>query len=318
MSQTVTVSLRHLRNLGNRINVPIKADEDGYLGRECPVKGCLGYFKLTPGTGLPGSVPCHCPYCGHVGDPNTFFTKEQIAYAESVVMRRVTEAFGKDLKALEFNHRPRGGFGIGFSLKVKQGTRHPIRYYREKQLETHVVCDNCTLRYAIYGVFGWCPDCGAHNSLQILQKNLELATKQLTLADSVDPDLTEHLIGDALENIVSAFDGFGREVCARKSEEARFQNLRGARNKVREAFGFDFADVVTPDDWQSACRIFEKRHVLAHKMGVVDEDYVEKTGDPHAVVGRKLSVSRDEVTAAIALVLTLGKRLFDGVLPPIA
>ena len=30
---------------------------------------------------------------------------------------------------------------------------HPIRQYREKRLETEVVCDRCTLHYAIYGVF---------------------------------------------------------------------------------------------------------------------------------------------------------------------
>jgi hypothetical protein len=308
---------RNLSRLGNTVSVSLKADADGYLGRECPVKECLGYFKLTPGTGLSGSVPCHCPYCGHTGNPNTFLTPEQIAYGQSVVKRQVSDAIHKDLKALEFNHRPRGAFGIGVSLKVtRSGSPHPIRYYREKQLETEVVCDGCTLRYAIYGVFGWCPDCGAHNSLQILQKNLELATKELALAESVDKDLAEHLIGDALENIVSAFDGFGREVCARKGQDVHFQNLPAARKKLQDAFAFDFADGVTPDDWQTACRVFQKRHVLSHKMGVVDEDYVKKTNDPHAIVGRKVSVSRDEVTAAIGIVQTLGKRLFHGVLPP--
>ena len=43
----------------------------------------------------------------------------------------------------------------------------------EKQLETEVVCVNCTLRYSVYGVFAFCPDCGQHNSLQILDKNLD-------------------------------------------------------------------------------------------------------------------------------------------------
>jgi hypothetical protein len=159
-----------------------------------------------------------------------------------------------------------------------------------------------------------------HNSLQILHKNLELASKELALAESVENDLAEHLIGDALENIVSAFDGFGREVCARKledeQEEIRFQNLPAARKKVQGAFGFDFADGLTPDEWTNACRAFQKRHLLSHKMGVIDEDYVKKANDPHAVVGRKVSLSRDEVTAAIELVRTLGKRLFDGVLAP--
>lgn len=299
------------------MSVPIKPDHEGYVGRECPVKECLGYFKLTPGTGLPGPAPCHCPYCGHSGASNTFFTPEQIEYAKSVAFRQVADAFYQDLKSMEFNHKPRGAFGFGVSMKVSRSAPKPIRHYREKQLETEVVCDSCTLRYAIYGVFGWCPDCGAHNSLQILHKNLELASKELALAESVDKDLAEHLIGDALENIVSAFDGFGREVCARKAEAQpegiRFQNFAGARKNVQNAFGFDFADCLTSDEWSDACRVFQKRHVLSHKMGVVDDDYVKKANDPHAVVGRKVKVSRDEVMAAARIVQALGKRLYDGV-----
>jgi hypothetical protein len=192
-----------------------------------PVKQCLGYFKITPGTGIKGPAPCHCPYCGHSGGQNTFWTQEQLEYAKSVAFRQISDAMFKDLKALEFNQpAPRGGFGIGLSLKVSRTSSHPIRYYREKQLETEVVCDGCTLRYAIYGVFGWCPDCGAHNSLQILGKNLELAGKELALAESVDKELADHLIGDALENVVSAFDGFRREVCAKNATDIPFQTPR--------------------------------------------------------------------------------------------
>jgi hypothetical protein len=38
----------------------------------------------------------------------------------------------------------------------------------------------------IYGVFGYCPDCGEHNSLQILDKNLELVIKMLDMASSAE------------------------------------------------------------------------------------------------------------------------------------
>lgn len=310
--------MRHLENLPNRFNVPIRPDKDGYLGRECPVKTCKGYFKITPGTGVKGPAPCHCPYCGHSSKMSDFTTRAQIEYAESIVLRQVTDALHQDLKDMEFNHPPHGPFGIGISMKVTQGAPHPIRHYREKELETEVVCDNCTLRYAIYGVFGWCPDCGTHNSVQILSKNLELAKKELALAQSLDKDLAEHLIGDALENIVSTFDGFGREVCERKGTEIRFQNLSAARRRVQEVFGFDFADGLAAAEWQTACRVFQKRHLLAHKMGVIDEDYVQKTNDPGAIVGRKVRLAADEVGAAIAIIETLGGSLYAGVLRPAA
>jgi hypothetical protein len=284
--------LSNLERLGTHFSIPLNPDADGYLGRECPIEECLGYFKITPGTGVKGPAPCYCPYCGHSGEQNTFFTKEQIEYARSVVLRRVADAIHQDLKSLEFEQKPSGAFGIGISLKVTRSSPHPIRYYREKQLETEVICEACTLRYAIYGVFGWCPDCGTHNSLQILTKNLELAKKELALAESVDRELADHLIGDALENVVSAFDGFGREVCSQKGADIRFQNLAGARRRVQEFFQIDFGDGLSSEEWNAACRVFQKRHLLAHKMGVIDKDYIQNTNDPGAIRGGRLCLDR--------------------------
>jgi hypothetical protein len=307
--------MSNLRNLGNEFSVPIRPDEDGYIGRECPVDECLGYFKITLGTGIKGPAPCHCPYCGHSGDSNTFFTREQIEYAQSVVLRKVGEALTKDLKTLEFEHKPRGMLGIGISLKLKESPPLPIRYYREKQLETEVICDNCTLRYAIYGVFGWCPDCGAHNSLQILGKNLELAKKELGLAGSSDKEMADHLVGDALENAVSAFDGFGREICLRQGVDISFQNLPVARRRVEEKLGVDFASVLATADWQSVCRAFLKRHLLAHTLGVVDEEYIQRANDPTAAIGRKVRLNEEEVRFTICAVEALGKHLFEELFP---
>jgi hypothetical protein len=307
----------NLRRLGNRIAVSIPNDADGYLGRECPK--CESYFKVTLGTGITtGNPPCHCPYCGEVGSPDVFWTKGQIEYARSVALNKITGAVLKDLKKLEFTHRPRGAFGIGVSMKV-EGRPHPIRYLYEPRLETEVVCDGCTLRYAIYGVFAYCPDCGQHNSLQILEKNLELAGKQLALAATLDGDLSAQLVADALENGVSAFDGFGREVCRvyagkasnpTKAEAISFQNLAGAQKNVQALFGVDLASGLPATDlWDALCRCFQKRHLLAHSMGIVDEQYLQKTGDPHARAGRKVPLPPGEVSAMLGLTRTLGTHL---------
>jgi hypothetical protein len=204
--------------------------------------------KITPGTGLKGAdLPCHCPYRGYTGSHKRFFTPEQIEYAKSVVMRQVSDRLTSALKKLEFDHKPRGAFGIGMSLKVKPGQRPPIQQYRERKLETEIVCTNCDLHYAVYGVFGFCPDCGQHNSLQILETNLSIVGKMLDMVEAAPPDLAAKLIENALEDCVSAFDGFGREVCRlymSKSPDARldrwtFQNLETVRSNLREHFGFD-------------------------------------------------------------------------------
>jgi hypothetical protein len=305
----------NLRRLGNSISVPITADEHGFTGRECPRPECEGYFKVELGTGLKGEgLPCHCPYCGHAAGHDQFWTKEQIEYAKSVAIRKITDAVHKDLKNLEFDHKPKGGFGIGISMKVQPGRPTPIHYYREKQLETEVVCANCTLRYSVYGVFAFCPDCGRHNSLQILEKNLEVVGKMLELATGAEKVLAERLIDNALEDCVSAFDGFGRELCRMHATSARnpakaakmsFQNLEGAKAAYLDLFGIDLSASVAAEEWRAAVTAFHKRHLVAHKLGVVDQDYIAKAADTRAVVGRKIGIDAEEVKVLATIISTL-------------
>ena len=193
----------HLRRLTS-ISISIPPGENRFTGRECPQPDCEGYFKIEFGTGLKGDgLPCHCPYCGHVAGHDQFWTKEQLQYARSVAMRNITDAFHEDLKELEFDYKPKGAFGIGVSLKVERGRQPPIYYYRERKLETEVVCTSCTLRYSVYGVFAFCPDCGQHNSIQILEKSLEVIGKMLEMATWAEKVLAERLIENALEDCVS-------------------------------------------------------------------------------------------------------------------
>ena len=311
--------MNHLSKLGNRISIPIKPDEDDFTGRECPQSDCMGYFKVEFGTGLEGNdLPCHCPYCGHTAAHDHFWTKEQVKYIESVVAREVTEAIHRDLKEMEFNLEPKGPFGIGFSLTFKPDSLLPIRHYREKQLETEVVCTKCTLHYSVYGVFAFCPDCGQHNSLQIFEKNIEVVAKMMDLAESAERDLSKRLVENGLEDCVSVFDGFGREVCRVYARDATncailgrisFQNLEGAKRQLQEAYGIDLSSAVTAGEWESLVRAFQRRHLIAHRMGVVDQSYVANAADREAVVGRRILIKPDEVRDLLQLVGKLAQGL---------
>lgn len=295
----------NLRRLGSSFSIRIPPDDDGFTGRECPSSECLGYFKIEFGTGLKGEdLPCHCPYCGETAPHDQYWTPAQIEYAKSAALRKVQDAIHQDLKKLEFDYRPSGGFGIGLSMKVKPGSLPPIHYYREKRLETEVLCDHCTLRYSVYGVFAFCPDCGRHNSLQILRKNFEVIEKMLDLAAGLDGELAEKLIENALEDCVSSFDGFGREIVRvlwreaatlAEAEKVSFQNLDSARRNLKKLFKLDLGGGLTAEEWQAAVRGFQKRHVLSHKMGVADAEYIRKSGDVEAVIGRKVVVNVEEV-----------------------
>src|ERR1043166_167720 len=305
-----------------RINGSIPTDEEGYIGRECRIGSCEGYFKIKPGTGLTGKdLPCHCPYCGHIGSPKEFFTKDQIEFAKSVAFRQMVGAFRAELKKMEFDIKPPpGSFGIGISMKLKPGAPIPLKRYRERTLETNVCCSNCTLDYAVYGVFAFCPDCGTHNSFQILEKNIALVRKQLSLAETqTDEDFKRHLIEGALENCVSSFDGFAREACrvaARRTDSGQcvnlsFQNLRRAAKGLASFLKLDLTKSVSLAEWNAGHISFMRRHVLAHRGGVIDQQYLDETGETRNLLGRRVTVTPADVEHLAGTILKIGRWLLD-------
>ena len=312
--------MRNIRGMGNQIIVSLPTDENGLTSRACP--DCKNIFKIKFGTGLKGNnLPCHCPYCGRKGDMSEFHTREQIEYAKSVALNQLTQALKSDLRAWgrKLENSTRNSF---IKLKVDfRGNPHPIQYYQEKLLETHVTCETCTLEYAIYGVFAFCPDCGTHNSVQTLNKNMELVQKEIAFANTADDEeLRKHLIEDALENAVSAFDGFGRATISafahkssdeKQAKETSFQNIQNARNRIQTLFGIDFPSTVSEKEWEIIIRCFQKRHLLAHTMGVIDDEYIKKAKDPSAIVGRKINTTQEEVLDVASLLKNIGNNLFE-------
>lgn len=298
----------------DRISIPISLDSEGFLGRECPE--CEAYFKITPGTGLSGIEHCICPYCGVKAAGKSFYTKDQIEHAKSVAMNQFSSVLLKNLKyfADDFPSSP-GGF-----LRIKmeaEGQPTEVISYSEKDLETTLECASCNLRYAIYGLFANCPDCGSHNSLQILEKNLELAQKLLGAFVGPSPEVAQSIHEAALTQVVSAFDGFGREVTRQfdqhhgnvKPSVSSFQSIAKARARTITAFQYDLADGILEEEWTSLCRLFQKRHLIAHRLGVVDDEYIEATADPTAIVGRKVEISPEEIPHAISVLLRVGTRM---------
>ena len=289
-------------------SVDIKPDEDGYTGRECPA--CEKYFKIKFGTGLPNATDCHCPYCNHIGPQGEFWTKQQIEYARSVALHKISDDLLKSMKKMERKPDRNAFLSIGITVK---GKPTPIAYYSEMELEEKVTCSNCTLEYTIYGAFAYCPDCGVHNSQQILTANFDLVLKMLDLAVGADKNVRAKLVENALEDTVSAFDGFGREHCSGLYQKLSFQNIESAKDKLQRDQGLDISDGLSSDEWNFVSEQFQKRHLLAHKMGVIDENFTRKTGSSQAMIGRKVSITEENARLLVGNLIVIAKNIFRGI-----
>ena len=149
---------------------------------------------------------------------------------------------------------------------------------------------------------------------------MEVVGKMLDLASSLEQELSTNLVENALEDCVSAFDGLGRELCrvyrhhvlnSINANRIRFQNLSEARASVQKVFGVDLAQSCEGEAWRQAVELFQKRHLIAHKMGVVDKEYVDRTGDTNAKIGRKIAVNAVEVQQLADMLSLVAENIFN-------
>ena len=100
------------------------------------------------------------------------------------------------------------------------------------------------------------------------------------------------------QTCVSTFDGFGRELCRVHINKARaplrvakmsFQNLHGAAKGFLDLFGIDLSKMVELEEWRVAVKVFQKRHLIAHKLGVVDRTTLRRRATRMPSWGGRLS-----------------------------
>ena len=295
-------------------SIPLKLDENGLIGRECPNPECEGYFKIKFGTGIlqEGYDKCFCPYCGYEGTQEKFYTKDQINFINSYIVNEVQNIFEDGAKKWdrELRSSTKNSF-IKLSLDFKRTSpKHHIAYYAEKNLETTITCDNCTLEYAIYGKFAYCPDCGINNSLQIFTANLDLAKKLLDQSNhQTDERFKEYLKYKVVESIVSAFDSFGKNCLSLYIKDTQqenfvisFQNLDKAVKRIINEFSINIMSSLSDNEIELINKLFQIRHLIAHNDGIVDQSYINKTNDKNVIIGRKINFFDEEIFQSIIII----------------
>jgi hypothetical protein len=301
--------------MNKEIMVSFPTDENGLTGRECPK--CGKYFKVKFGTGLPTST-CICPYCGRKSDQQDFFTKEQIEYAKSVVLK---EVLGPGLAKLEkdFKDLERATRRDFIQIKVKtKSIPLRLKHYQERELETHVICDSCGLEFAVYGVFASCPDCGRLNASVVFSKSIEVSKKQLNLIESIadlEFELKEAILKGTISGGISAFDAFGKAL--RKSypsilpnkQKNLFQNLEALSEALQKHLSLSLEGIIGRKEAEILNRLFQVRHIYEHNMGVIDDDFVKKVPSSHHLKGRKYSLDESEIQNFLDILSETGKRI---------
>ena len=279
-----------------RFAVPLEADEDGLLGRECSNADCtLRYFKISVEEDESRDSPLndatiHCPYCGHADSFQEFHTEDQIKKVQSMMRRDVEQTMVDTLnKAFRPLNNQRGL--IRLSMKA---TAHlpPLHRYVEKKLKQTTTCPQCSQLYAVYGISYQCPFCGGGTIAVHLRDSVQtirvLAAEAEQIGQKHGAAVHDKMLGNAYEDVVTTFEGFLRRIYGAALRKTRllaevealeakvrnsFQRLDGAEELLRRDLSVELFAGVDPKDRDRLGVVFSKRHTLTHNLGLVDQKY---------------------------------------------
>lgn len=311
---------RTLRRLDGvtKLSVSFPSDADGYFDRECPSTECMFQFKVheEDWRDKVRDEEVFCPFCGHSADAQKWWTQDQVKHAEKAALAHIDGQLSRAMKrdAERWNRQqPRNSF-ITMSMRVDSRPVHiPMPPAAAEPMRLRIQCPVCSSRYAVIGAAYFCPACG-HNAVgQVFERTLSGVRGTLDALDKVrgaipDRDTVEGtvrlIVENALQNAVTAFQRYAEALYggfpnAAKPRRNTFQNLVEGSDIWRAATGRGYSDYLDPTELATLQRGFQQRHLLAHTQGLVDQDYITRSGDTSYRVGQRIVVRESAVRDAI-------------------
>jgi hypothetical protein len=74
-----------------------------------------------------------------------------------------------------------------------------------------------------------------------------------------------------------------------------FQNITESSALWQTAVGKGYEDMLSETELQDLESLFQKRHLIAHRNGIVDLEYIDKSGNKSYSIGQRLVVQEATV-----------------------
>lgn len=271
----------------------------------------------------------HCPFCGHEAPAKSWFTTEQVEYAQEQAFNHVKAQFGKALSqdVMEFNRYTPKGF---ITMKMKfSGTTYSLNIPASalKEMEQKIICENCDSRYAVVGSAFFCPCCGHNsakqtfnNTIQNVQskiENIEIIKKAVSSASPDEATMTcNSLIETSITDLIVAIQRLCECVYQKLPNPVSlkkniFQRLDDGSKLWKDIKGQGYEDWLSPDEYFLLKKCFQQRHLLQHKDGIIDQDYIEKSNDKIHKEGQRLIVKDLDVLKYVEIMKKLVVIILD-------
>ncbi|ANU20550.1 hypothetical protein BBI15_10140 [Planococcus plakortidis] len=310
------------------IPIEVVSDEKGYFDRECPHEECEFVFKIyiLDWKNKVSDEKVYCPRCGHTAPSDSWWTQGQLdsmrdiarQWAINEVQKTIHESFKKisrnSNKYVNIKYKP--GKRISFQ-------NNPIGQLEEWELI--ITCEQCETKTSVIGTAYFCPCCG-HNSVdRVFNESIGRIENQLNSLDEMQgilqeiynkdtsTNMVQNIIETSLKEIISAFQKFAFESfkknCKKTVRPNDFQIVYKGSNLFRDYYEVSYEEWLTNEEIDFLNLMFQRRHLLEHNNGMVDDMYLNKSNDTTYRVGQRL-VSKKEYVIKLLKVI---KKLSEGI-----
>ena len=318
---------------GIRISLEFALDDDRYLDRACPSDRCGACFKVHYDDLEPRvrDDEFHCPICGFTAEATEWNTPEQADYIKAAAVREVQRqlglAFERSAKAFTRPRRSDGFITVRLSYKPSP-IPLAVPPAASELMSQPLTCEACGLRYASVGAALFCPACGHNSAVSTFDASVETVRATLSalpqlraaMVSALGKDAAEDAVRlireNALVKLLSSFQRFAEALFDRlpnrndfRPRPNVFQNLKESGELWRDAAGAGYNKMLTKSEMSTLERYFQQRHLLAHRDGIVDQQYVERSGDSSYAPCQRLVIRVTAVEELATLVQRLAGEL---------
>lgn len=325
--------LRRLEQLnrGVKISIGLPLDGKGYLDRQCPSAECKRHLKVMyeDWRDKIDERRAFCPHCRFEHDSQSWNTPEQQEYVESVGLAHVQGLIDSALQADAEQHnalelsRPRGGLiDISMSMEFTPGTRATIVPLAiAEALRQEFACEVCACRWASLGSSFFCPACGHNSASMTFDRTIATVRAMIqhlptAIQGFPDPDAAEdtirHVIEDQLGRLVGAFERLCEALHdavppTRRAPKSGnlFQRIDDGSAWWRQAVGVGYEGWLSPALLARLRVLYQRRHLLVHGQGIVDQRYLDRSGDSAYTLSQRIVVRAEDILELTELLETL-------------
>jgi len=262
-----------------------------------------------------------CPYSGVIADDDEFTHPDDVKAALEIVKHAagqdIADAFA-DILGKGFKGTSSGRGFINITTSVKRDPPEPKPRFARQDLMRELICDHCGRDYGVFAIGLFCPDCGAPNLRLHFAREVELVDDQVSLAETIGnekEELAYRLLGNAHEDVLTAVEATlkavylygkmhtGADPLTKINND--FQNVDKAIKRYEE-LGFNPFDQLTESEVAALRLNIQKRHIIGHNLGVVDEKFATLAND--AKVGETVHLVGEDIRRFAAI----SQKVIDG------